>query len=128
MCAVVQNLTHDFGRLVALVKSCNGMWAQLSFVSYSNIQHFLARLQQAIARPSTLVMNPQEVRALSILIFIVALLGEHCDFDLLRVENNSNPTFCPLETGPLTYFLIFIALAADLDAIAKVRCGLDLNS
>ena len=25
MCAVVQNLTHDFVRLVALAKSCNGM-------------------------------------------------------------------------------------------------------
>jgi cohesin loading factor subunit SCC2 len=25
MCTVVQNLTHDFVRLVALAKSCNGM-------------------------------------------------------------------------------------------------------
>jgi cohesin loading factor subunit SCC2 len=38
-------------------------------------------------------MNPQEVRNLSILIFIVALLGEHCDFDRLRVENESKAMF-----------------------------------
>ncbi|KAG2144172.1 uncharacterized protein EDB93DRAFT_1154179 [Suillus bovinus] len=66
MCGAVQHLTHDFNRLVALVKSCN------------------ARLQQAIARPSSYQMTAVENRTLSILIFIVALLGEHCDFDRLR--------------------------------------------
>ncbi|KII90510.1 hypothetical protein PLICRDRAFT_697054 [Plicaturopsis crispa FD-325 SS-3] len=71
MCTVVQYLTHDFARLVALVKSCN------------------ARLQQAIAKPSTQKMAPNEARALNILIFIVALLGEHCDFDRLRTENQA---------------------------------------
>ncbi|EGN98100.1 hypothetical protein SERLA73DRAFT_109431 [Serpula lacrymans var. lacrymans S7.3] len=68
MCAVVQNLTHDFNRLVALVKSCN------------------ARLQQAICRSTAQRMTPVEVRTLSILIFIVSLLGEHCDFDYVRNE------------------------------------------
>ncbi|KAH7925870.1 hypothetical protein BV22DRAFT_1088167 [Leucogyrophana mollusca] len=68
MCGVVQNLTHDFNRLVALVKSCN------------------ARLQQALARPNAEKMTAVEVRTLSILIFIVSLLGEHCDFDRLRDE------------------------------------------
>lgn len=66
MCGAVQHLTHDFNRLVALVKSCN------------------ARLQQAIVRPSSHQMTAVENRTLSILIFIVALLGEHCDFDRLR--------------------------------------------
>ncbi|KIK26649.1 hypothetical protein PISMIDRAFT_94435 [Pisolithus microcarpus 441] len=67
MCGSVQHLTHDFHRLVALLKSCN------------------ARLQQAISRQSE-AMTPVEIRTLSILIFIVALLGEHCDFDKLRAE------------------------------------------
>ncbi|KAG1743247.1 uncharacterized protein EDB91DRAFT_1126495 [Suillus paluster] len=69
MCGAVQHLTHDFNRLVALVKSCN------------------ARLQQAIARPTSYQMTAVENRTLSILIFIVALLGEHCDFDRLRDEH-----------------------------------------
>ncbi|KIJ14913.1 hypothetical protein PAXINDRAFT_163151 [Paxillus involutus ATCC 200175] len=67
MCGVVQYLTHDFYRLIALLKSCN------------------ARLQQAIARNSG-TMTSMETRTLSILIFIVSLLGEHCEFDQLRVE------------------------------------------
>ncbi|KAH0832222.1 sister chromatid cohesion C-terminus-domain-containing protein [Lanmaoa asiatica] len=67
MCGVVQHLTHDFHRLVALLKSCN------------------ARLQQTIVRTNE-TMSAVETRTLSILIFIVSLLGEHCDFDHLRVE------------------------------------------
>ncbi|KAG9315547.1 hypothetical protein JVU11DRAFT_3168 [Chiua virens] len=67
ICGVVQHLTHDFHRLVALLKSCN------------------ARIQQSITRNSE-AMTPVETRTLSILIFIVALLGEHCDFDHLRIE------------------------------------------
>lgn len=46
---------------------------------------FVARLQQAISR-SNGTMTAVETRTLSILIFIVSLLGEHCDFDHLRVE------------------------------------------
>lgn len=84
MCGAVQHLTHDFNRLVALVKSCN------------------ARLQQAIARPSSHQMTAVENRTLSILIFIVALLGEHCDFDRLR---DDHPDFVSdlnsLSPGPI---------------------------
>ncbi|OAX39889.1 hypothetical protein K503DRAFT_738603 [Rhizopogon vinicolor AM-OR11-026] len=69
MCGAVQHLTHDFNRLVALVKSCN------------------TRLQQAIARLASSKMTAVENRTLSILIFIVALLAEHCDFDCLRDEH-----------------------------------------
>lgn len=80
-CAVVSHLTHDFLRLVALLKSCN------------------ARLQQHIARPVSKPMTPVEARALNILVFLVALLGEHCDFDRVRRENE--------------------ALAIDLDSISE---------
>ncbi|KAG5653655.1 hypothetical protein H0H81_011615 [Sphagnurus paluster] len=68
MCIVVQHLTHDFTRLVNLLKSCN------------------ARLQDAIRRPLSKDMTSNEVRTLSILIFIVALLGEHCNFDNIRKD------------------------------------------
>ncbi|KAG1749340.1 hypothetical protein EDB19DRAFT_1682083 [Suillus lakei] len=80
MCGAVQHLTHDFNRLVALVKSCN------------------ARLQQAIARPSSYQMTAVENRTLSILIFIVALLGEHCDFDRLR---DDHPDLNSMSPGPI---------------------------
>ncbi|EMD39745.1 hypothetical protein CERSUDRAFT_150412 [Gelatoporia subvermispora B] len=69
MCATVHHLTHDFGRLVALLRSCN------------------ARLQQAIAKPVTQTTAPAEQRALAILLFIVSLLCEHCDFDTLRATD-----------------------------------------
>ncbi|KAF9457433.1 hypothetical protein BDZ94DRAFT_1326256 [Collybia nuda] len=69
MCIVIQNLTHDFMRLVNLVKSCN------------------ARLQAAIKRPASQAMGANDVRTLSILMFIVSLLGENCNFDDLRKEN-----------------------------------------
>jgi cohesin loading factor subunit SCC2 len=91
MCTVVQNLTHDFVRLVALAKSCNGMiffvFDQYYFAQSYDILD-VARLQQALARPATQKMTPVEARTLSILIFIVSLLSEHCNFDSLRLEND----------------------------------------
>ncbi|KAJ7465273.1 hypothetical protein FB451DRAFT_1263153 [Mycena latifolia] len=68
MCTVVQCLTHDFPRLVALLKSCN------------------ARIQQSIKRAATGPLPPADIRALSMLIVIIALLGEHCDFERMRKE------------------------------------------
>ncbi|KAF9046656.1 hypothetical protein BJ165DRAFT_1369666 [Panaeolus papilionaceus] len=81
MCVVVQHLTHDFHRLVNLLKSCNG------------------RLQAITKRPATKEMQPNEVKALIVLIFIVALLVENCNFDTLR-DDHSN-------------------LASDLDLISQ---------
>ncbi|RDX49866.1 hypothetical protein OH76DRAFT_1556053 [Lentinus brumalis] len=68
MCAAVHHLTHDFSRLVALLRSCN------------------ARLQQSIQKPVTQALSPPEQRALTILLFITSLLCEHCNFDRLRLE------------------------------------------
>ncbi|KAI0292379.1 sister chromatid cohesion C-terminus-domain-containing protein [Russula brevipes] len=68
LCAVVQHLTHDFTRLVGLLKSCN------------------ARLQSAAQKKQ---LSPPDLRTLSILIFIISLLVEHCDFDHLRTEQGS---------------------------------------
>ncbi|KAI0754694.1 hypothetical protein C8Q80DRAFT_1094239 [Daedaleopsis nitida] len=68
MCATVHHITHDFARLVALLRSCN------------------ARLQQAIQKPVTQAQSGAEQRTLSILLFITSLLCEHCDFDRLRAD------------------------------------------
>ncbi|TFK39055.1 hypothetical protein BDQ12DRAFT_682942 [Crucibulum laeve] len=71
MCVVVRHLTHDFIRLINLVKSCN------------------ARIQQHINKQGAPELTPNDTRALLILIFIVSLLGENCDFDQLREENSA---------------------------------------
>ena len=40
-----------------------------------------------VKRPAAQELNPAELRALIILIFIVSLLAENCNFDTLRKEN-----------------------------------------
>ncbi|RXW23420.1 hypothetical protein EST38_g2453 [Candolleomyces aberdarensis] len=77
MCVVVDHLTHDFSLLINLLKSCN------------------ARLV-AFLRPNA---APADTRPMLMLIFIVALLGEHCNFDRLRKEREN--------------------LAADINAISE---------
>ncbi|KAH9923582.1 hypothetical protein B0H21DRAFT_765352 [Amylocystis lapponica] len=71
MCAIVQHITHDFGRLVALLRSCN------------------TRLQQAVTKGPSQAMSAPEQRALSILLFIASLLCEHCPFDKWKVEHEN---------------------------------------
>ncbi|OBZ71396.1 Protein rad9 [Grifola frondosa] len=70
MCAVVRHITHDFGRVVALLRSCN------------------VRLIQALTKPQSQSITAPEQRALTILLFIISLLCEHCNFDTLRVEHD----------------------------------------
>ncbi|KAG9095820.1 Sister chromatid cohesion protein 2 [Ceratobasidium sp. UAMH 11750] len=72
LCAVVHHITHDYQRLVALLRSCN------------------ARLVQVLAKQNQ--PSPQEISTLSILALIVSLLGEHSDFDKIREEQ---PTLKP---------------------------------
>ncbi|TDL22099.1 hypothetical protein BD410DRAFT_770589 [Rickenella mellea] len=67
LCVVVRHLTHDYVRLVALLKSCNG------------------RMAQFIKRSGPL--PAQDLRALPMLVYIVSLLGEHSDFDHIRDEH-----------------------------------------
>ncbi|KAG8956027.1 Sister chromatid cohesion protein 2 [Tulasnella sp. 424] len=66
-CAVVKHLTHDYQRVVGLLKSCNG------------------RVKTLGARPDN--VNPQALRSLIIIAFMISLLCEHCDFDSLRSEH-----------------------------------------
>ncbi|KAJ3806212.1 hypothetical protein F5876DRAFT_80926 [Lentinula aff. lateritia] len=70
LCAVVQYLTHDFARVVALLKSCN------------------ARLQQVITRSDSTPAQTDS-KALGTLIFIVSLLVENYNFDKLRSQQPS---------------------------------------
>ncbi|KAI0643094.1 hypothetical protein C8Q79DRAFT_1002826 [Trametes meyenii] len=85
MCATVNHITHDFGRIVALLRSCN------------------ARLQQAIKKPATQMLAAAEQRALSILLFITSLLCEHCNFDRLRVEQEKfKADIDKITQGPVT--------------------------
>jgi len=86
MCVVVEHLTKDFGRLVNLLKSCNGTSEHLSQMDWQTDSDIVARLQQNINRPATSQMETNDIRTLLIVIFIVALLGEHCNFDRLRTE------------------------------------------
>jgi len=66
--------------MVGLIYSCSDVYiTQISFIS--------GRLQQMVKRPASQEMNPAEIRALIILIFIVSLLAENCNFDTLRKEN-----------------------------------------
>ncbi|KAI0761978.1 hypothetical protein BD413DRAFT_221108 [Trametes elegans] len=71
MCATINHITHDFGRIIGLLRSCN------------------ARLQQAIRKPTSQALSAAEQRALTILLFIISLLCEHCNFDRLRLEQDS---------------------------------------
>lgn len=65
MCMVIEHLTHDFALLINLLKSCN------------------TRLVGCL-RSTT-----PDFRVMHMLVFIVALLGEHCNFDRLRREHES---------------------------------------
>ncbi|PPR07277.1 hypothetical protein CVT26_012437 [Gymnopilus dilepis] len=85
MCIVVQHLTHDFVRLVNLMKSCN------------------ARLQSTLRRPASQELSANDVRALLVLIFIVALLAENCNYDALRRDNPSLVAdLNSISEGPIT--------------------------
>ncbi|KAG6853818.1 hypothetical protein C0991_001064 [Blastosporella zonata] len=88
MCIVVQHLTHDFTRLVNLLKSCNGTLLPHKLDIKASLHLVIpARLQEAIRRPLSKEITANDVRAMSILIFIVALLGEHCNYDAVRRDH-----------------------------------------
>jgi cohesin loading factor subunit SCC2 len=88
MCVVVQHLTHDFNRLINLLKGCNGM--SESIMPYRGSHRIAARLLGFVRQPSR-ELDKKDTSPMLILIFIVALLGEHCNFDRLRVEHPSKP-------------------------------------
>ncbi|EKM54090.1 uncharacterized protein PHACADRAFT_162472 [Phanerochaete carnosa HHB-10118-sp] len=67
LCVVVQHLTLEFKRLVSLLRSC------------------ISRLL-TLVKTSTDDIVPRDIRALPILILIVALLCEHCNFEQLRTD------------------------------------------
>ncbi|KAF9005451.1 hypothetical protein BDQ17DRAFT_1353128 [Cyathus striatus] len=88
MCIVVQHLTHEFLLLVNLVKSCN------------------TRIQQYIKRPASQPVAQNDMKVLLLLIFIVSLLGENCDFEKLRQENSKvAPDIDSISRGPIVEYI-----------------------
>jgi len=71
MCVVVQHLVHGLRHR----NSSDGL----------SLLH-IARLQQLIKRPTTQELGQNDLRALAVLVFIVALLAGNCNFDNLRQE------------------------------------------
>ena len=84
MCAVVQCLTRDFLRLVNLLKSCNG--PAVVILPLISILPSAGLLQKFVAKPANTQLSPADSRSLSMLILIVSLLCEHCDFDRLSEQ------------------------------------------
>ncbi|TRM61170.1 hypothetical protein BD626DRAFT_502962 [Schizophyllum amplum] len=76
ICAVVKHLTHDYARLVNLLKSCHN------------------RLQGALTASGGTAEN--QLVQLTVLILIVSLLAENCDFDALRAEHPDAPWIADL--------------------------------
>ncbi|KAL5501640.1 SCC2 [Sanghuangporus vaninii] len=85
LCAVVQHLTHDSARIVALLKSC---------IVTARLRHFITRPSNPLA--------PNDSRTLQILVIIVSLLGEHFKFDRLRSESaNLSTQLDAISKGPI---------------------------
>jgi cohesin loading factor subunit SCC2 len=79
---VVENLTHDYKALVMLLKSCDGK--SLVRVLLKGINCYSGRLQPALKAASGKGMDG---RSLSMIILIVSLLVEHCDFDRIGQDH-----------------------------------------
>jgi hypothetical protein len=71
-----------------------------------------------VKRPAKQEMNPAELRALVILIFIVSLLAENCNFDTLRKENSGALIPTNSMTAHLTGYSL--ALTPELNSVSQV--------
>ncbi|CAE6465375.1 unnamed protein product [Rhizoctonia solani] len=85
LCAVVHHITHDYQRLVTLLRSCN------------------SRLVQILNKPQP---TPQDMATLTILALIVSLLGEHSDFDKIRQEQSTvKDLINSIDNGPIAEYI-----------------------
>jgi len=75
------------------------------------------RIQQAIRRPKSQGGESNDVRALLLVIFIASLLVEHCDFDRIRTENESE---CAWLKRVTRLWKLCAALAPEIDSISRV--------
>jgi cohesin loading factor subunit SCC2 len=85
ICVVVRHLTHDYKRLVTLLKSCNG--EILFSVSRPHVADGgrPARLRTYVDRQGN-TLSPADTSVVATLMCITSLIVEHCDFDKLRDE------------------------------------------
>ncbi|CCO30647.1 Protein rad9 AltName: Full=SCC2 homolog [Rhizoctonia solani AG-1 IB] len=85
LCAVVHHITHDYQRLVTLLRSCN------------------SRLVQILNKSQP---SPQDMATLAILALIVSLLGEHSDFDKMRQEQPTvKDPIDSISNGPIAEYI-----------------------
>lgn len=89
LCTVVQHLTLEFKRLVTLLRSCSCK-QPTHYIRTLDSSLFVARLL-ALGKIPAERIPPQDIRALPVLILIVALLCEHCNFDRLRTDTSPAP-------------------------------------
>ncbi|KAF7288130.1 Sister chromatid cohesion protein [Mycena chlorophos] len=78
MCTVVQSLTHEFDKLSALLKSCNGL------------------IQKSLKTP------PENMQKVGLIVVIAALVCEHTDIEKIRRENpDISSDLDSISTGPI---------------------------
>lgn len=78
-----------------------------------------ARVQQFIGRPTKTSLSQQDLRALTMLVYIVALLGEHSGFDQIRVTHQGTSRDDCFSIARRSNRMPDVA--PDLDIISKVR-------
>lgn len=62
---------------------------------------FKDRIEHFIKQPKGGNLNSQDLRALTMLVYIVSLLGEHAELDRIKEQHQGNyiPSFSMLETN-----------------------------
>lgn len=77
--------TVPYPRLSAPGKSTQVVQWSVHELALLIVTHFCsARIQQTIKRVTAGPLPANDIRTISILIVIIALLGEHCDFERVR--------------------------------------------
>jgi cohesin loading factor subunit SCC2 len=91
LCAVVNNLTRDYERIIKILSSCVGetkmnLFPPRSVLTLDRISLFAnsAKLEAVRREFKASGALPPEQRTFAPMLFIVACLGEHCDFDEIR--------------------------------------------
>ena len=84
LCKVVTCLSKDYSRLITMLKSCDGKREHVTTWLTAAV-----KLQKALEAFSKANAVPEETsKPVITLMFIAALLVEHCDFDMVRKEHD----------------------------------------
>lgn len=85
-CAVVTHLTKDYGRLIQILRACEGepivcIYSEMELISS-------ARLQSMMAQHRANGQISQAPQAITMTLYLVALLAEHCNLDQVALEDH----------------------------------------